>query len=118
MDFLAHLKNTGFVDVASGGETGFNSSPKTRGMLVRARKPGLQNRDSVSSSNSGETHVPFDAEGVSKEVPSKIDALLQRAVTLGAEKTKLIDTETVLKSIRGRKLTGNGIFLRWFLLNN
>jgi hypothetical protein len=48
MDFLAYLRNTGFVDVASGGETGFNSSPKTKGMLVRARKPGLQNRDSVA----------------------------------------------------------------------
>jgi len=96
MDFLAYLRNTGFVDVTPVGETGFNSSPKTRGMLVRARKPGLQNRDSVSSSNSGETHAPFDAEGVSKEVPSKIDTLLQRAITLGAEKIKLIDTDSIV----------------------
>jgi len=29
------------VDVAAGGETGFNSSPKTKGMLVRARRPAL-----------------------------------------------------------------------------
>jgi len=48
MDFLADLRNTGFVDVASGGETGFNSSPKTSGVLLRARKPGLQNQDSVA----------------------------------------------------------------------
>jgi hypothetical protein len=41
MDFLAHLRDTGFVDVAAGGETGFNSSPKTKGMLVRARRPAL-----------------------------------------------------------------------------
>ena len=96
MDFLAYLRNTGFVDVASVGETGFNSSPKTRGMLVRARKPGLQNRNTASSSNSGETHAPFDAEGVSKEMSSKIDALLQRAITLGAEKIKLIDTDSIV----------------------
>jgi hypothetical protein len=44
MDFLAYLRNTGFVDIASGGETGFNSSPKTKGILVRARKPALQDQ--------------------------------------------------------------------------
>ena len=88
MDFLADLRKTGFVDVASGGETGFNSSPKTRGMLVRARKPGLQKRESVELSKSGETHEPFDDEGASKEMSSKIDTLLQRAIKLGAEKIK------------------------------
>jgi len=93
MDFLAHLRDTGFVDVASAGETGFNSSPKTRGMLVRARKPGLQDQKSVVSSKTGDIHAPTDAEGASTNLSSKIDSLMQRAITLGAEKTKLIDTD-------------------------
>ncbi|MGA9536261.1 MAG: hypothetical protein WBR24_10165 [Desulfobacterales bacterium] len=115
MDFLADLRKTGFVDVASAGETGFNSSPKTRGMLVRARKPGLQNRKTAASLKTGDIHAQPDAEGASTKMSVKIDTLLQRAITLGAEKIKLIDTEMVLKSIRGRKLTGSGISLRWFL---
>ena len=96
MDFLADLRKTGFVDVASGGETGFNSSPKTKGMLVRARKPGLQNQKSAASSNTGETHAPSDAERASTNVSSKSMRLLQRAITLGAEKTKLIDTDSIV----------------------
>jgi hypothetical protein len=82
------------VDVASAGETGFNSSPKTRGMLVNARKPGLQDQKSVVSSKTAEALMPPDAEGsTSTKMSSKIDTLLQRAITLGAEKTKLIDTD-------------------------
>ena len=88
MDFLACLRNTGFVDVASVGETGFNSSPKTRGMLVHARKPGLQDQKSVVSSKTGDIHAPTDAEGASTKMSSKIDTLLQRTITPGAEKTK------------------------------
>jgi len=39
MEFLAALERAGFVDVERMGETGFNSSPKTKGVLFRARKP-------------------------------------------------------------------------------
>jgi hypothetical protein len=39
MDFLALCKQTGFEDVELVGETGFNSSPKTKGVLVRGKKP-------------------------------------------------------------------------------
>ena len=102
MDFLAYLKKTGFADVASAGETGFNSSPKTRGMLVRARKPGLQNQKSVASSITAETHAPLDAEGASKELSANIDTLLQRGITLGAEKIKLIDTDGFKKGLKLR----------------
>ncbi|MFZ0132609.1 MAG: hypothetical protein WAK95_08690 [Desulfobacterales bacterium] len=109
MDFLADLRTTGFVEVASAGETGFNSSPKTRGMLVRARKPGLQNRKTSASSKTNAKHVPPDAEGSSTKMSSKIDTLLQRAILLGAEKTKLIDTDSIVVE--------NGISLRWCLSN-
>ena len=32
------IQNTGFVNVELVQETGFNASPKTKGVLVRARK--------------------------------------------------------------------------------
>jgi hypothetical protein len=39
MDFLALLEKVGFADPELVTETGLNSSPKTRGVLIRARKP-------------------------------------------------------------------------------
>lgn len=33
------FENTGFADIESVNETGFNSSPKTKGVLIRAKKP-------------------------------------------------------------------------------
>jgi hypothetical protein len=33
------IKKAGFVDAEMSGETGFNSSPATKGMLFRAVKP-------------------------------------------------------------------------------
>jgi alkylhydroperoxidase/carboxymuconolactone decarboxylase family protein YurZ len=38
-DFLDMLKNAGFVDAEMVSETGFNSSPVTKGVLFRAVKP-------------------------------------------------------------------------------
>ena len=96
MDFLEDLKKNGFVDIASGGETGFNSSPKTKGMLVRARKPGLQSQKNAEALNTGETQAASTAESATTDLSSKIDALMQRAIALGAEKTKLIDTDSIV----------------------
>jgi hypothetical protein len=39
MDFLALLKKVGFEKAEHVGETGFNSSAKTKGVLIRAEKP-------------------------------------------------------------------------------
>ena len=39
MDFLAILEDAGFIDINLVDETGFNSSPKTKGVLIRAKKP-------------------------------------------------------------------------------
>ena len=39
MDFLALLQQVGFEDAELVADTGFNSSPKTKGVLVRAKKP-------------------------------------------------------------------------------
>jgi hypothetical protein len=38
-DFLEMLQETGFLDVELVQETEFNASPKTKGVLLRARKP-------------------------------------------------------------------------------
>jgi hypothetical protein len=38
MDFLALLKNIGFEKAELVGDTGFNSTPKTKGVLFRAEK--------------------------------------------------------------------------------
>ena len=38
-DFLAMIKESGFVDAEMVSETGFNSSPVTKGVLFRAVKP-------------------------------------------------------------------------------
>ena len=39
MDFLAIIENKGFIDIDLVNETGFNSSPNTKGVLIRAKKP-------------------------------------------------------------------------------
>jgi hypothetical protein len=37
-DFLAMLQQAGFGNIELVGKTGFNSSPKTEGVLIRASK--------------------------------------------------------------------------------
>lgn len=39
MDFLALIREAGFTDVEMVAETGFNSSPVTKGVLIRATRP-------------------------------------------------------------------------------
>jgi hypothetical protein len=39
MDFLATLKDTDFIDTDLVAETGFNSSPKPKGVLIHVKKP-------------------------------------------------------------------------------
>jgi alkylhydroperoxidase/carboxymuconolactone decarboxylase family protein YurZ len=40
-DFLALVKQAGFHEAEMVSETGFNSSPRTRGVLIRAVKPAV-----------------------------------------------------------------------------
>jgi hypothetical protein len=39
MDFLAMVSEAGFIEFELVGDTGFNSSPVTKGVLIRAKKP-------------------------------------------------------------------------------
>jgi hypothetical protein len=68
------LTEVGFAEAEVVTETGFNSSPVTKGVLIRAIKP--------------------TATAVKRE--EKMEYLVRRALELGAEKAKIIDTETVV----------------------
>ncbi len=65
-------------------ETGFNSSPVTKGVLFRAGKPPM---------GSVWERKPT-GEAVIRE--GEMEYLLKRALELGVEKAKIIDTETVV----------------------
>ncbi len=66
-------------------ETGFNSSPVTKGVLFRAVKPvAAAIREQIKPT----------AAAARRE--DKMEYLLQRALELGAEKAKIIDPETVV----------------------
>lgn len=66
-------------------ETGFNSSPVTKGVLFRAVKPAAAIiRERVQPTAEREKRK------------GEMEYLLKRALELGAEKAKLIDTETVV----------------------
>ncbi len=65
-------------------ETGFNSSPVTKGVLFRAVKPPVE---------AGVWERKPTGEAEMRE--GKMEYLLKRALELGAEKAKIIDAETV-----------------------
>lgn len=67
-------------------ETGFNSSPKTKGVLVRAIKP-----DSISVKQDEEK--PW---AKIKNIAQSMEHILKRATELGAARAKTIDTDTIV----------------------
>jgi len=75
-------------------ETGLNSTPKTRGVLIRARKPEkIDHKRRPVLTNAGNT---MDQIGMKpKKNPPEIEAVLEKAFALGVEKAKIIDTSTV-----------------------
>lgn len=95
MEFLAALERAGFVDVERMGETGFNSSPKTKGVLFRARKPMPQSPESQLTLKGNETFRLAESENTAASKFSTFDNIVERALELGAEKAKIIDTDSV-----------------------
>lgn len=90
------LKMAGFVDIEGVGETGFNSSPKTRGALVRARKPDPGEHESP---------IPWEEEGVFKlgqngnvtaPQTATIGDMVTRALDMGAKEAKVIHTDSIV----------------------
>ena len=78
------LEQAGFEGSVQVMATGFNSSPVTKGVLFRAVKPmGATIREKIKLT------------AVVERREEKMEYLLQRALDLGSEKAKIIDTETV-----------------------
>jgi predicted metal-binding protein len=81
-------------------ETGFNSAPVTKGVLVRAVKP--------LAAMVGKRKKPAAA------VEDMMDYLRERALELGAEKAKIIDTDTVVMAewVRWKCLYGCPLYAK------
>lgn len=90
----------GFEDAELVAETGFNSSPVTQGVLVRAVRP--------LAAKVRERTKPAVA------MEDMMDYLRQRALELGADKAKIIDTETVVVGewVRWKCLYGCPLYAR------
>lgn len=96
MEFLAALKRVGFADVERVSETGFNSSPKTTGLLVRARK---LEADEQKSQTPRKIDVPYtlpESRRLSALETATIDDLATRALEMGAKEAKVIDTDSIV----------------------
>ena len=96
MEFLAALKNADFEDVERVGETGFNSSPKTRGVLVRARKPQTSGHESQLHSKNEEVFNLSGIKNLSAPPATTIHDMAARALEMGAEKAKVIHTDSIV----------------------
>jgi len=95
MDFLALLKKAGFENAQLVGETGFNSSPKTKGVTFRAEKPTTpgQRQEFADDTKHGDEMV-LSTLG-KRKIPS-IESVLEKAYDIGCENAKIIDTSTVI----------------------
>ncbi len=78
------MEQAGFEESELVAETGFNSSPVTKGVLFRAMKPPVAKIWERKPAR----------EAAIRE--GEMEYLLNRALELGAEKAKIIDTETVV----------------------
>ena len=100
------LQKVGFENAELVGETGFNSSPKTKGVLLRAEKPALLAKPVNPPANN--EHSDRTVHAMGKKPPPAIEAVLEKAYALGCEKAKIIDTSTVIieKWVRWKCLYG------------
>lgn len=88
------MEKAGFADVQLVSETGLNSTPKTRGVLIRAQKPKKTTLLKPSILEYVGTSEDKTSEKPRKNPPS-IEAVLEKAFGLGIEKAKIIDTSTI-----------------------
>jgi hypothetical protein len=86
------MREAGFADAELVAETGFNSSPVTKGVLFRAVKPVI----GVKPERDWSALEPAKMASAEQQVPEDaMEYLLRRALELGAEKAKIIDIRTV-----------------------
>ena len=101
------LQKVGFESAELVGETGFNSSPKTKGVLLRAKKPtnAIFKQKTADDTKHGDEKVHVTLE---KRTRPSIEAVVEKAYALGCEKAKIIDTSTVIieKWVRWKCLYG------------
>jgi hypothetical protein len=88
------MQQAGFSDIALVAETGFNSSPKTKGVLIRAQKTTAEPKQVKPIKVSVFENSKSDRKGRRKDV--NIEDVLNKAFELGAEKAKVINTDTVV----------------------
>jgi hypothetical protein len=62
------MQQAGFSDAALVAETGFNSSPKTKGVLFRAIKHNLQTQTSPSASTHSDIKIGVMESDPKKEI--------------------------------------------------
>ena len=101
------MQKVGFEKAELVGETGFNSTPKTKGVLLRAEKPAnvIQEQEFAEDTKRGKEKVRDTLE---KRTRLSIEAVIGKAFELGCEKAKIIDTSTVIieKWVRWKCLYG------------
>jgi hypothetical protein len=83
MDFLALMKEAGFQGVESAGETGFNSSPVTRGTLFRALK-GEGGNDMAVEDGLNKYREFFETAYADGAINRKMKHLIALGASLGA----------------------------------
>jgi hypothetical protein len=93
MDFLAILEKVGFENAELVAKTGFNSSPKTEGVLLRASKPEVSE---FVQKPQEEIAQDERVRVVGRQPSPSIEAVIDRAYALGCEKAKVIDTSTII----------------------
>lgn len=90
------MKQAGFTDVQHVADTGYNSSPKTKGALVRARKPLASPGVFVTDNPSISGGAPTLDDNQTKKETQAMQALIERAIALGAQKAKIIDADSIV----------------------
>jgi len=95
MDFLTLVEEAGFADAEMVAETGFNSSPITKGVLFRAVKSEQVIIKKEKTKEASPSALP--AASMTDEPPQgKIEYLTKKALELGADRAKIISTNTVV----------------------
>ncbi len=104
MEFLDLLKEVGFENAELVAKTGFNSTPKTEGVLLRATRP----ESSINIQEKKQEARLEEVHRIAKKSSPSIEAVIDRAYALGCEKAKIIDTSAIIveKWVRWKCLYG------------
>lgn len=83
------LKDTGFNHLKIGGDTDFNSSPRTKGTLISGKKP-------MASECCEPKDLKVKSEVIAESKKKfKVETVLEEAFELGCEEAKIIEPKTI-----------------------